>query len=1403
MLVLTFTWGGTEVDYTKHLIAQSFRANEGLNTPATASFSITPIGRDFQVPPARAYVKLYSTVTEKSVYTGFVVTAPVRRYIAKASVAPVEQAGQLFQFDVQCMSDEHLLNIKSVPFVPAYVNRYQGQILSSLAEILCPGFFDTSTIQDGDLVPYFAYSPAQSFSEIVKLFGDGSRYRFKARDKQLWYTPYGDLPLGISYNEATQGNADIAPRDLRTDILSLPIVNDVTMIGDTEAGNNREDYFLGDGFTANFPLTHQVFQGASTLLLQESWNGNTLNTQQWSVLDPNTNFDFSGGALNVIDGLAPIDLGLSYLSLKNGIELAGGLDLQHGEFTFNDICEGIVGGIYLDETFAASGLVAGFLLSSPDGVVFGVSGAGPIPGPAIGVSGVMIQPMFMGVPIGDPVITDFNHNYVLQTVIHAPQYSRFTRKYRTLDGQEFGGVESEVVGGVTFVIQDYDIVAATGVYYTPRIVQSSVSGESLPAFAVYALVNNQQLNLTITNTTIAKMPLGGLSALTGPFGLERPSGSILPMLPPGSGGFIGPVLPWAAAASGAILPGPLLLGSVPQVQVLGNGYNLQAAQITDGQSADTLAFYLQSIPAAGTPIRLQTWEAQAAVSRLQVEQSIIDEAAVVGDDGIRSAIVTDLNPLPRTSEDCDNAALAFLEDRVGTYYNGTYTCTSLFLIALTSDLQYWPTVGRFFNINSRARGIDNQKYLVAGLAISILDLSTELLQFQIQFGADMNLEKTLRNFVDLQPVGVLAAKDKVQPVNPRYTQNVGSSYLPDLDSTFAESVDADNVYVRVYDGYLGPIEVRRIDSNWGGGNTPDYVGTFFAPTFVLPRKQFDQVWYMRPVQDGITSRRSKVLRVRYPMRPSAPAFISSTQISAPGPDGTLAKTFALQLSFQGDQRSIYGFELRAADNETVLVQKPALSLADLYVDLSQTSLLYLGDPLNNDYSLYAYFFNQQWEYSEDLVLDALLLPGTRLPYQWGPGFALPVSGDALYTAMGFGVGPAYENDAAGNPIATISISGMPPVAKASTLIGPPIISAQFTPVAGVLPGKYVIGVTAFDADPGLDTLYGTTPLSNLVTIEIPDSGGSIELTIEDWETEAFGGDVYIARVGDVTGFHLEATLTPGQATLSITSIAGSGPGAPDPLFHHFAIQFKKEIHGGIWAEQVQGVSGNMIAFTTQVFGINEYAGRVLTLLAHYDRSRETEIMNLAVVSNTVDTVTIGPNAAGVQPPDLTTLLQIGDVVMMRFKPIFRADGFTDPGLISSFNPLGLEPGAEKGNLAWVLLGTGAGQIKQIADNTEIDITLSDNWDIIPDESSIVVIVEAKWSSPFRTQPYKIPNRTVFNGSVAEPTTSNLANQTWIAQVITEDVDNQSGDPSLAPIREFFLFGEPGSGDDRLITARRP
>lgn len=1278
MIKLLITWHGVTTDYTNNLDQKSINVQEELNIPTTFTFNLEPVGV-FTVPPARAYVQLLSTQYNVSLFTGFISVPPTQKFVAldSPSLAP---GGQRLLYQFTAISDEYLLNMKAVQFIPSYINRTQGQILSDLAEILCPGFFDTTSfIASGDLVPEFEYDPTQSWAEVAKQFADASRYRYKVRDKKIWFQPYGDNFLGVQYNEATQPQSKIFPKQLSTAVLAVPIVNDVLIVGDAEAGNNREDYFLGDGFTGNFPLRHKTFQGTVSMILQETWQNSSLNTQSWFPLDPGANFDYSAGALNVVTGPGLFTgLGESYLGMKNGVELAGGLQLDHGEFTFNDVCTGIIGGLYLDQQYAATGtvsspgadLIAGFQITTISPSVPGVSG---------GIGGVHIWPWSYGPNgaagalqgSGPMIITQQNHNYVLQTLVTAPKYVRYQQKFTTVDGEVFGGVTDEIKGSITFRILDYDIAAATGFFYEPQLTTLTVHDVELPPFAAYALINNVELNLTDSYTTLASMPLGTLQACEGPSGLSVPTGLILPMLPANSGQwnadftkYIGPVVPFAGIGSGIVYPPPLPRNTANTNLVLGNGFALQDAQYSQGNSADTLSFYAQTLPAAGTPIRIQSFESQAAVSRLQDAASISGEVYIVGDDGIRSAIVSNLNPLPRTSEDADNAALAFLADRVNTSYNGTYTIQDTpanpIFVGTSGDVQWWPTVGRFLHVNAPYRGIPTGVLLVSQVTLTVLDMKTETMQWTFQFGSDLNLEKVLHNFVDVRPKEVLTSIDTANPPEPRFTINAATTYLADLNNVFVDitaPISPTGITVNVGDPWAGNIEIRRLDTNWGRGATADYVGTVTGPQFTLTRTQFDEIWYMRPVQGTKTSRRSKVLRVRYPRQPSHPVFVSNN-------------AGVVQFQTNGDIRNIYGFELRTPPlpvfsgyngGQAVLYQQPVASLANLDIDmLHQTALASLPEFPYTPMDVYAYFFNADWVYSDPEIVQLTGSNFGNYPYPWataGSGTVIApneIEGYASYRHPNFGVKlSAALTDPNGNVTPQFIINGSGIVNSFSKLTQAPLaVTCSIDPLGGNIVGGVTVTVGVYAQDP-----QGGQTQMTLETIYIPAVTNTNRVTV----------DVEFANVTD-TGYCFitpyppqgwyapsgGAIIPPHSTSYTFTDIGGPYENVPDARFDHFLLQARAVYCGGANGGAINGVTGSVIGFpqntgvtSGQIFPPSGWVGRVATCYGTGDYTQWVPIIDVPIAAVTDYTLDIGAPAA--------SLLASGDYMLVHL----RNDGISD------------------------------------------------------------------------------------------------------------------------------------------------
>jgi hypothetical protein len=691
-------------DYTHYLVDGTLNVEDSINVPTLVSFQLANIDNAFVVPKRSSYVQVISEIYGQNggyigagnpgriLATGFVTSEPERTYLGLSNkVGGAKYNGQVYTYNILVTSDEWILNCNAVPYIPAFVNQTDTQILSSIAEALMPGFFTATnlTMASGNLVPYFQYDPAQTWSDIAKGFADANRYHYKVINKTITYQPFGDQPLGISFDDVNQKEGQLAPLDLHTGVLTVPPVNDCIVLGAIEPQTNWETYFIGDGFTSNFQLAHQVFQGTTANLLQDDWTEAQFTQGAWTVNDPLGVFhldDGSGnaaGALNIIQAGSPgvytPQADATFIQAQNGIELGGGINLQHGSVIFNDSCNGLIGGLFGTSVFTPGNCLAGFSASGTATIVT-ASGAG----------GINIQPVFNGSAVGPVVITKPNHQYVLQTWIGAGAKTRFTRPYTNLtQTRTFGAQNLAAQGSITWVITDVDLGNYVieqqnplfGLFPAappPVITKYTQENVTLPPFALYCLANGINLNVSINYTDISLPPQGYLTvqSLTG-----------------ASGGN----LPW--------LPSQL---SKPIVYQLGFGQDNQTAQISQQGEAYELSFYTDDIPSVGARIIFQSWAAGQSVARVQDSIAIAQEASISGDNGLRTAILQNLSPQPRTSDECEAAAAAAILDREYPQFQGTYSVKTIpykFENLLSPSIYGYPMSGRFLYINSPVRAI--------------------------------------------------------------------------------------------------------------------------------------------------------------------------------------------------------------------------------------------------------------------------------------------------------------------------------------------------------------------------------------------------------------------------------------------------------------------------------------------------------------------------------------------------------------------------------------------------------------------------------------------------------------------------------------------------------------------------
>ncbi len=227
-----------------------------------------------------------------------------------------------------------------------------------------------------------------------------------------------------------------------------------------------------------------------------------------------------------------------------------------------------------------------------------------------------------------------------------------------------------------------------------------------------------------------------------------------------------------------------------------------------------------------------------------------------GDDGVRGSVREIGMPSPRTSADCEVAALALLDD-AGQGWVGEYQAWSQFLPGGAADI--FPGDGLAVNVPSRRASFTA---IVREVEVKIADMAGENSRYTLRFvdAGDPSLDFAF----------VTALVKQTQVLTPIDVTEVGNTYLADL--TDAEVTNVTSTTVTVDAGVTpvagGGIEVRYSDSGWGVGYTGNLAGRFTNSSFTLTRYARGQTYFLRSY-DGSGppkySRYSAALHVDYPL----------------------------------------------------------------------------------------------------------------------------------------------------------------------------------------------------------------------------------------------------------------------------------------------------------------------------------------------------------------------------------------------------------------------------------------------------------------------------------------------------------------------------------------------------------
>jgi hypothetical protein len=213
-----------------------------LNKPSELRVSVVADTGNFVVPAVGARITL-SKANGLDVFTGYLIQPPVYEYLGWGEQGPV------YRYNLLAQSDETLLDEKRLPDRCPFVERSAGNALCQLTQDLLPGVFNTSQTQDLDLLAGYASDPQKTWGQQAAEIAMQARARYYFLNGALIFSPVGSTLYPLN-----ESDPDFDPQRLTLQSGSA-LLNDVTVVGETEPQAYVKDYFVGDGLTEKFYLS--------------------------------------------------------------------------------------------------------------------------------------------------------------------------------------------------------------------------------------------------------------------------------------------------------------------------------------------------------------------------------------------------------------------------------------------------------------------------------------------------------------------------------------------------------------------------------------------------------------------------------------------------------------------------------------------------------------------------------------------------------------------------------------------------------------------------------------------------------------------------------------------------------------------------------------------------------------------------------------------------------------------------------------------------------------------------------------------------------------------------------------------------------------------------------------------
>ncbi len=419
-----------------------------------------------------------------------------------------------------------------------------------------------------------------------------------------------------------------------------------------------------------------------------------------------------------------------------------------------------------------------------------------------------IQALVNGAPTGSVITTTPGHLYAFATEVLANEAHREHQSYYSSTHGPNNQRGGDAVGGnVRFVLSVHDVdpnnpatlaAPATALY-------DDVQG-STPSFGVYAVVDGSSACFDLSFTRVTLTAAAEIRSM-------KTGGSFRTRL---GGG----------------------LADGGECYVTSSGY---------------LHFYPPYPPDPNEEIIVSYRGSARAMARVQDTNSI-NAHHKGADNGQRSCIKRLKLPAAPGSVDCENAALALLDDATQTAWLGSYDIVSDLLPA--SDI----TPGMLVQVSTPSWQAQFNAW-VQEVEVQVLGVDEDRSQYSVKFTNYAAAAMTMDFSSALLP----------EPLTTIFTVTSPSSslYLPALIAAQVTNIIATEVSIDA--GTAPPpgggIEVRRSDGGWGPGSNGNLAGRFPSQTFTIPRLSRVQDYYLRQYDASNPpkySRYSMLLHIDYP-----------------------------------------------------------------------------------------------------------------------------------------------------------------------------------------------------------------------------------------------------------------------------------------------------------------------------------------------------------------------------------------------------------------------------------------------------------------------------------------------------------------------------------------------------------